>query len=87
MMDSRGDEARWLDSEATARRLCVRVDRLSRLVRAGKIPKPDYHLGCRSPRWDKLAIDAVFQGGFSSSGANLALTDHQLASKANAENP
>jgi hypothetical protein len=53
---------RWLDRQQTADYLSVRIDRLPRLVREGKIPKPNYTLGQKSPRWDLLAIDAVFNG-------------------------
>jgi hypothetical protein len=68
-------DARWLNSEATARYICVRIDALQRLVRAGRLPAPDYSLGPRSPRWDRLALDATFDGGRAS-------TDPRLASKA-----
>lgn len=56
-------EPRWLDPEVTARYISVRVDALSRLVRQGRIPRPDYTLGPRSPRWDRDALDAAFNGG------------------------
>ena len=55
-------EPRWLNAEATAAYLSVRPDALSRLVRQGRIPAPDYRLGERSPRWDRLALDAAFDG-------------------------
>lgn len=44
-------ESRWLDAEATARYISVRVDTLPRLVRAGRIPEPNRLLGDRIPRW------------------------------------
>lgn len=56
-------ESRWLDPEATAQYISVRVDQLPRLRRAGKIPAPSYHFGPRSPRYDKTALDALFEGG------------------------
>ena len=59
-------DSRWLDPEATARYISVRVDALPRLVRQGRIPQPDYTLGPRSPRWDRLALDAQFEGGSAS---------------------
>lgn len=68
-------EPRWLDAEATAAYISVRVDALSRLVRQGRIPRPDYRLGERSPRWDRLALDAAFNGGAAS-------TDPRTASRA-----
>lgn len=54
--------ARWLNAEAAARYICVRVEALRRLVRAGKLPEPSRHLGPRTPRYDREAIDAAFEG-------------------------
>lgn len=54
---------RWLDREAVAAHVSVRVDYVSRLVKAGKLPRPSYHLGPNSPRWDREAVDACFEGG------------------------
>lgn len=65
-------EARWLDPDAAARYLSVRSNALSRLVRAGRIPAPDYTLGPRSPRWDRLALDAAFDGGAASTDPRIA---------------
>lgn len=59
-------ETRWMNPEQTARYISVRVDALSRLVRQGRIPRPNYDLGPRSPRWDRLALDAAFEGGSAS---------------------
>lgn len=56
-------EPRWLDPEATAAYIGERVDHLPRLLRAGKLPTPSYHLGPRKPRYDRLALDALFGGG------------------------
>ena len=53
---------RWLDREALAVYVTVRVDYISRLVKAGKLPPPSYHLGPKSPRWDRAAVDALFEG-------------------------
>jgi hypothetical protein len=53
---------RWLDAAGVAAYICVRVDLLARLVREGRIPEPNYELGKRKPRWDRLAIDAKFEG-------------------------
>ena len=63
--------ARWLDSEQTARYISVRAERLARLVKAGKLPKPNYELGIRSPRWDRFALDAVFEGCRSAPVINI----------------
>jgi len=53
---------RWLDREAIATYISVRVDYVARLVKAGKLPEPSYHLGPKSPRWDRLVVDACFEG-------------------------
>ena len=72
------ESPRWLDPEAAARYLSVRPDALPRLVRAGRIPPPSYALGERSPRWDRVALDARFDGGTAS-------TDPRAASQAIAQ--
>jgi hypothetical protein len=59
-------DARWLDSEATAKYISVRVAALPRLVRQRRIPKPTHDLGPKSPRWDRLPLDATFEGGSDS---------------------
>lgn len=55
-------ETRWLDRAATAAYTGRDKADLPRLVRAGKLPAPSYHFGPRSPRWDKLALEALFTG-------------------------
>lgn len=66
-------EARWLDREAVARYISVRVDEVSRLVRRGLLPEPSYHLGPKSPRWDRLTLDATFDGGVASTNPDIAV--------------
>lgn len=66
------DSPRWLNSEELARYICIRIDSISRLVKQGRIPKPDYRLGDRSPRWDRLALDAAFEGGSASTDPRIA---------------
>lgn len=68
-------DPRWLDAEAAAAYISVRPDTLQRLVRQGRIPRPEYPLGPRTPRWDRAALDAVFEGGTAS-------TDPKVASQA-----
>ena len=51
---------RWLDRNALATYISVRVDEIPRFVRAGKIPQPSYQLGPKSPRWWSGAIDEPF---------------------------
>ena len=60
-------DARWLDREACAAYISVRVDQLPRMLKAGTLPEPSLTLGPRSPRWDRHALDAVF-GGSAASG-------------------
>lgn len=69
---------RWMDSRALAEYLCVQIGRIPRLVREGRIPKPEYFLGPRSPRWDRFALDNNFTNGVIS-------TDAQTASDTNAQ--
>ena len=66
-------DARWLDPESAAKYLSVRVDALPRLVRQGRIHEPHRDLGERSPRWDRLALDAVFDGGTASTNSRTAV--------------
>jgi hypothetical protein len=44
-------EPRWLDAEAAADYLSLRVDAFTRAVGAGRVPAPSRHLGPRTPRW------------------------------------
>lgn len=60
------EPARWLDREACAEYISVRVDELPRLTKRGLLPAPSYHLGPRCPRWDREALDARFTGGVAS---------------------
>nr|MCV4210078.1 hypothetical protein [Roseomonas sp. SXEYE001] len=57
---------RWLDREAAAQYLSVRVDELPRLVKKGLIPKPSFHFGPRSPRWDREELDGLMGGPIAS---------------------
>lgn len=59
------DEGRcWLKAEDAATYVGVRLDQLRRYVSTGKLPAPSYHLGPKSPRWDRLALDHVLDGTF-----------------------
>lgn len=66
-------EKRWLSPHAAADYLDVRVDALPRLVRAGRVPAPDYSLGVRSPRYDRLALDRAMGGGAASRDPDMML--------------
>lgn len=54
--------AEWLDREALATHISVRVDHLPKLQRSGKLPAPSYHMGPKSPRWSRHAVDEMFTG-------------------------
>lgn len=60
------EPARWLDRDALAAHICVRPDAIARLVRAGRLPAPSYHLGPRQPRWDRERVDATLAGDVAS---------------------
>jgi hypothetical protein len=53
---------RWLSPRALGSYLGRDPKTLSSLVRAGKLPKPTYQLGPKSPRYDRLAVDAMLIG-------------------------
>lgn len=55
-------DRRWLSPEAAADYLDIRVDYLPRLVKTGRIPAPEYQLGPRTPRYDRLKLDEVMGG-------------------------
>jgi hypothetical protein len=67
-------DPRWLDRDACAAYISVRVDELPRLVKRGLVPAPSYHLGERSPRWDRTTLDACFTGGVAS-GRRITLAE------------
>jgi hypothetical protein len=71
MPDSAGP--RWLDRDALARHISVRVDAIARLQRAGRLPPPSYHLGPRQPRWDREQVDATLTGGVASTDPRTAI--------------
>jgi predicted DNA-binding transcriptional regulator AlpA len=56
-------DSRWLTREETAGYVGAKEHQIRRMVREGKLPEPSLHLGPRSPRWDRDAIDALFMGG------------------------
>ena len=51
--------------------ISVRVDEVAKLLRAGKLPAPSYHLGPKTPRWDRFAVDALFEGSAPSSRQSI----------------
>jgi hypothetical protein len=63
-------EPRWLNPDAEAAYIGVRVERLRPLVKTGKLPPPSYHLGKNQPRYDRLALDRVF-GGEAGNGESI----------------
>lgn len=75
------EDGRWLDREALARHISVRVDYLPRLVKAGKLPPPSYHLGPKSPRWDRVVVDAQFTGGVTCPAQELDALVQEVANE------
>jgi hypothetical protein len=63
--------ARWLDTSAVADFLMVPVRRVQKLVKQGKLPRPSYHLGPRSPRWDREAIHSLLSGNQATEDAEI----------------
>ncbi len=57
------EKTRWLSRRAAAEYLSMEVDHLKRHVKSGKLPRPSFHLGPKTPRWDREALDAAIQGG------------------------
>lgn len=68
-----GDAARWLDREALARHLSLRPAAVGRLVREGRLPPPNLALGPKMPRWDRMRVDATFDGGLASTDPSQAI--------------
>jgi hypothetical protein len=58
----------WLDRDALALHISVRVDELPRLTRAGELPTPSFLLGPRTPRWWSADVDALLSRGAPGAG-------------------
>ena len=54
-------EPRWLTRAQVATYLNLTTDRLRRLIKTKRLPPPSYHLGERSPRFDRFSIDSLLQ--------------------------
>jgi predicted DNA-binding transcriptional regulator AlpA len=52
----------WLSAAAAAAYLSCTPAAVRRYARAGRLPKPSYHLGPRSPRWSREQIDSLLHG-------------------------
>jgi hypothetical protein len=52
-------EPRWLDPEHAADYIGVRMPQLNKMAKDGLV-KPNYMLGPRRPRYDRLELDAMF---------------------------
>lgn len=66
-------DLRWLDADAAARYLCLRLDAFTRKVRSGLIPEPSYSLGERTPRWWSPDLDAVMRPDTASTNPRMAV--------------
>lgn len=67
------NDPRWLDPDAAARHLCLRLDAFSRKRRTGVIPEPSYSLGERTPRWWSPDLDAVMRADTASTDPRIAV--------------
>ena len=67
-------DARWLDRDAAAKYISVDPHEMTRLERRGKLPAASYHLGPRSPRWDRNLLDAAFESGIASTNPRQAVS-------------
>ena len=56
------DDKRWLKRADVAIYIGVHPERISQYVKDGKLPLPSLNLGPQTPRWDRFAIDALFEG-------------------------
>lgn len=70
-------DQRWLNAEDAAAYLSLRLDAFYRAVRRGRVPAASRHLGERTPRWDRTALDSVMVGGTASTDTRTAF--HALA--------
>src|SRR5262249_61015064 len=52
----------WTRADHMAHYTGVLAERLRLLVKQARIPSPSYHLGPTQPRWERLALDAAFEG-------------------------
>lgn len=71
---------RWLDADAAAHYLCIRVDAFLRRVRSGVIPTGHQGLGERTALWWSADLDAVVRGG-----PDIASTNPRMVAQAIAE--
>jgi predicted DNA-binding transcriptional regulator AlpA len=47
----------WRDARRSAEHLDISEARFLALVKSGTLPRPSYHLGERSPRWNSDSLD------------------------------
>lgn len=66
------DAPRWLDRDAVAAYLRLRVEAVDRMARDGRLPQPSYTLGPRNPRWDRETLDDRMGRGIASTDADTA---------------
>ena len=80
---------RWLHPEAAAAYVGRRVDELPRLVKRGLLPKPSFHFGPRSPRYDRLQLDALFTDASASAEIDSAVDEavHEILGAARRPSP
>lgn len=67
------DAPRWLDRDAVAAYLRLRVEAVDRMARDGRLPQPSYTLGPRNPRWDRDTLDERMGRGIASTDPSTAI--------------
>jgi hypothetical protein len=72
---------RWMDADAAARYLCIRVDSFLRRVRSGIIPPGHAGLGDRTLCWWSADLNAVVRGGPDKDSTNPRLAVQALVEK------
>lgn len=67
------DAPRWLDRDAVAAYLRLKVEAVDRMARDGRLPPPSYTLGPRNPRWDRDTLDERMGRGIASMDPDTAI--------------
>lgn len=68
------DTPRWMDAEAAARHLGLRLTTFLARVKAKTLPAPSLALGPRSARWDRDALDELLGAAAASNDERQAVT-------------
>jgi hypothetical protein len=71
-------EQRWLRPVDCAAYIGTPAGSLRALVKDGRLPRPSYHLGVKSPRYDREAIDAMITGRQHTNNIDAAIERMRL---------